>query len=388
MYDVVIIGGALHGSSAAYHLLSRDPGLKVCVVDRDMTYEHAASERSNAGVRILFSQEENLRMSQYGHQVYRNYETLMAVDGEPGHVDFYPYGYMFMANDEEEGRLMAINHEFQLSMGCDVHLLDAKGVKDRFPMMNVHDVVCAAYSPGDGWLDPHGALTGMRRKARSLGAEYREGEVVALEQEGKLLRHVVLKDGEKLSADWIINTTGAWSSEICAMIGIKIPVVPLHRTTFYFEPEDRLDPLPQFRDGQPCGFRSEGAGFISGFTDFERAGEFNWNVDHSEFENVIWPRIANRVPAFERLKLKNSWACHYAHNNFDGNMIIGPWPGQPENFLIATGFSGHGLQHAPAVGRALSELVLDGGFQRIDLTRLLCRRVVDDNPYPELGVKA
>jgi glycine/D-amino acid oxidase-like deaminating enzyme len=172
------------------------------------------------------------------------------------------------------------------------------------------------------------------------------------------------------------------------MLDFDIPVRPLHRTTFYFEPETPQPKLPQTLDGQPAAFRQQGEGFLTGLTQFEMTGAFHWEPKHDLFEDTIWPRIAHRNPAFETIKLKNAWACHYAQNQFDGNMLIGNWPGQPENFLMATGFSGHGLQHAPATGRAMAELILDGRFESIDLDRFHARRVSEGRPEPEQGTKA
>lgn len=387
-YDVAILGGALTGSSTAYHLLSREPGLRVCVIERDPTYEFAASARSNAGVRILFSQPENLLMSQYGHRFYAGFGDLMMVDGERPPLDIYRHGYLFVANTPEQADDMWLNHDFQISMGCDVHMLRGDDVKDRWPSMVADDIVVAAYSPGDGWIDPHGALSGLRRKARALGADYMSGDVAGLDMADRRVTHVSLADGNKIGADWVVNATGAWARDICAMIGMTIPVEPLSRMVFFFQAQQPIEQLPFTRDGLGVGFRPEGNGFISGVTNYETAGSFCFDVKHEYFEEVVWPRLAHRVPAFEAIRVQNAWAGHYAQNTFDGNMIIGPWAGHADNFLIATGYSGHGLQHTPAVGRALAELILDGGFQTIDLTPLTFQRVVDGKPYPERGVKA
>lgn len=388
MHDIIIVGGGLHGSSTAYHLLTRAPALRVAVIEKDPAYEHAASARSNAGVRILFSQEENLLMSRYGHEVYGNFAELMAVDGEPAHLDFYRHGYLFIANTEAQAATMRANHDFQRAMGCDVRLLDGPGVGALFPYFRTDRIVCAAYSPNDGWLDPHGALTGLRRKARALGADYIDAEVTGIELSGNRVRAVTLGDGRRLPCETLVNNTGAWANAICRMAGFEIPVAPLPRATFYFEPAEPLGITPQTIDGQPVGIRPEGKGFITGNTDFTRAGNFDWTVDHGLFESVIWPRLAQLAPALETLKVRNAWPCHYAYNRFDGNMLIGSWPDGPSNMFMATGFSGHGLQHAPAAGRALSELILAGSFETIDLTRFHCKRVLEGRPEPETGVLA
>ena len=388
MHDIIIIGAGLHGSSTAYHLLTRDPSLRVAVIEKDPTYAHAASARSNAGVRILFSQEENIRMSRYGHEVYGNFAELMAIDGEAAHLDFYRHGYLFISNTEQQAAAMRANYDFQIAMGCDVRLLDGPGVAALYPCFRTDTIVCAAHSPNDGWLDPHGALTGLRRKARALGAAYIDAEVTGIECSQGAVRAVELADGRRMPCRTLVNNTGAWAGEICRMAGFEIPVAPLPRATFYFEPAEPIGITPQTLDGQPVGIRPEGRGFICGNTDFSRAGGFDWTVDQGIFETGLWPKLARMVPAFETLKLRNAWPCHYAYNHFDGNMLIGSWPGGPENMLMATGFSGHGLQHAPAAGRALSELILAGRFETIDLERFHCKRVAEGRAEPEVGVLA
>lgn len=388
MYDVIVIGGGLHGSFAAWHLLRRAPGMKVAVVERDPTYEHAASARSNAGVRVLFSQEENLRMSQYGHEIYGGFADLMAIDGEPQPLSFWRQGYLFIANTPEQAEDMAANHKIQTDMGAEADLIDATELKCRFPSLNVEDVTLACHSPKDGWLDPYGALTGVKRKCRAMGADYIDGTVAGIATSGGKATAVTLADGRTLQADWFVNATGAWAREVTALLGFDIPVVPLPRMTFYFECRAELEPFGLTIDGRGCSFRPEGQGFITGHTNFARAGQFDWSIHDERFEQENWPLASHRVPAFQSIRLQNSWPCHYAYNEWDGNMLIGAWPGQPDNFLITTGFSGHGLQHAPASGRAIAELILDGGFQALDLSRFAASRVVEGRKEPERGVKA
>lgn len=388
MFDIAIIGGALTGSSAAYHLLTRDPTLKIAVIEKDPQYEFAASARSNAMVRVVFSQPENLLMSRYGQQFYGDFPDLMQIDDERPPLDYHRGGLLIVGNDAQQAEDIVVNAEFQRSMGCEVEVLAPGEIVRRWPAMNADDIVNAAYSADAGWIDPHGALTGLRKKARALGAQYLHGEVAALERDGDRIESAVLADSHKVSARWIVNATGAWANRICKMAGFDIPVVPLPRMVYYFETQEPVEGIPYVRDGLGVGFRQEGRGFISGITNFDVAGDFCFDVNHDWFEERVWLGLANRVPAFERLKVINSWVGHYAQCLLDGNMIIGAWPQQPKNFLLATGFSGHGLQHAPAVGRALAELILDGGFQSIDLTRLTAQRVVDNAPYPERGWKA
>lgn len=387
-YDVIIIGGALTGTSSAYHLLLREPGLRVAVIEKDLSFEFAASARSNAMVRVVFSQPENLLMSRYGQEFYGNFTALMDVDGSAPVLDYERGGLLIIGNTPEQADDILANRDFQIGMGCDVQLLSNEEIAARWPSINCDDITTSVLSPDAGWIDPHGAMIGLRKKVRAMGAEFIEGEVVSLTQEADRVTEVRLGDGSVLTANWVFNTAGAWAGKVCKLVGIDIPVVPLPRMVFYFEPQDPIEVLPYMRDGLGVGFRREGRGYISGVTDFDIAGEFDFNVRHEWFEERVWPGLANRVPAFERIRVMNAWVGHYAQSLFDGNMLIGAWPGGPDNFLMATGFSGHGLQHAPAVGRALSELVLDGGFRSIDLSRLSCARILANEPYAERGWKA
>ncbi|MGO1120669.1 NAD(P)/FAD-dependent oxidoreductase [Rhodovibrionaceae bacterium A322] len=388
MYDIAIIGGALVGSSTAYHLLQRDPGLKVAVIEKDPSYSQAASALSNAMVRLVFSQPENLLMSRYGQEFYGNFSELMARGAERPVLDYDRGGLLIIGNTADQAEDIEVNGAFQRSMGCDIELLDAAEVSQRWPSLNSDDITRAVLSPDAGWIDPHGALTGLRKKAAALGAEFISAEVTGFKRQGAQITTLDLADGGSLSVGQVVNATGAWAGRLCQMLGMTLPVVPLPRMVFYFEPQEPVETLPYIRDGLGVGFRREGKGFISGITDDSLAGDFCFEVRHDWFEDRVWPGLATRVPAFERIRVKNAWVGHYAQNTFDGNMIIGAWPGELENFYVATGFSGHGLQHAPAVGRALSELILDGRFTSLDLSALTYERVLANAPYPERGWKA
>lgn len=387
-YDVIIIGGALAGGSTAYHLLSKDPSVRVCVIEKDPTYESAPSALSMAGVRLLFSQIENLQMSQYGHQFYSSFGSLMAIDDEPVDLHFWKQGYLFIAGTAGQAADMEENHRFQTAQGVDAMLLDADALSRVFPDMSTAGVTAAVFSPHDGWIDPYGALTGLKRKAIALGATYLHGEVVGIERDAKLLRAVVLADGRKLTAEHFVNTAGLYAAQVAEMVGMKIPVQPLPRTQYYFETHEALAPLPLTRDQVGVGFRPEGVGFLSGLTEMSRVGNFVTEPNWDAFEDRIWPMLANRVPKFEAIRLKHAWATHYAQNVFDGNAIIGSWTSGCPNFHLVAGCSGHGLQHAPAAGRAISELILDGRLGTLDLSRLSYDRIESNDPYPEKGVKA
>lgn len=384
-FDVVIVGGGIIGSSIAYHLLRETGAGTVGVIEPDPTYELAAAPRSAGGIRRLFSLPENIRMSQYGLQFYRDFPETMAVDGEPAPIDFRQGGYLFLAG-AADAAILEESIELQTSLGVGVDRLDRGSLKARFPSLAVDDVALAAHSPEDGWIDPYSAVRGFRRKAISLGAAYVEGRVAGFAKDATAVRAAVLADGRRVAGDAFVVAPGAWIGEIAAMAGMPLPIDAMPRLMHYFVTREALEPLPLVKDISALGFRPEGAGYVGGFAEWDAPGGIDYSIDHGYFERRVWPALMARVPAFESVKVERSWACHYARNRLDHNAVIGRWIGGCENFLAAGGFSGHGVMHAPATGRAVAELVLHGEYRTLDLSRLSYRRVIDDEPYAEGGI--
>ena len=385
MDDVLIIGGGIIGSSIAYHLARDGRAGRVCVVERDPTYEFASTARSVGGIRQQFSLPENVLMSRYGLRVWREFETLMAVGEVTAPIDLRLEGYLFLASEEGLGVLHE-NHRLQRSLGAPVEVLDRAALAERFPSLDLDGVAAGSFGPEDGWLDPHGALMGFRRKARSLGVTYLADEVVAIEAGAGRVERVRLKSGASRAAGAVVNAAGAWSAEVCAMVGMALPVEPVRRIVYYFEVRNVREALPLVIDPSGLYFRPEGAGYVCGRSNPDEPAGHNFEVDHGYFEEVVWPLLARRVAAFESLKPGRSWAGLYDVNRLDATLIIGPWYGGLENFYIACGFTGHGLQQAPAVGRAMAELLLDGRFTTLDLSRLTYQRVIDNAPLRETAI--
>ena len=282
--------------------------------------------------------------------------------------------------------MLEANHRLQRGLGAPVELLGPDAIAARYPSLSLDGVAVGAFGPEDGWLDPHGALQGFRRKARSLGAAYLEDEATAIESRAGRVEAVRLKSGDTLRAGAVVNAAGAWAGAVAALAGMPLPVVPLRRMVFFFEVREELEPLPPVIDASGLSFRPEGSGYLSGRSDPDEPPGFNFDVDHAYFEAVVWPLLAARAPAFEALKVGQSWACHCYYNTLDQNLIIDPWLGGLENFHVAYGFSGHGLQQAPAVGRAMAELLLDGRFVTLDLSRMTYQRVIDNALLHETGI--
>jgi FAD-dependent oxidoreductase domain-containing protein 1 len=385
MYDIAVAGGGVIGSSIAYHLTKSGRAGRVAVIEPDPTYEFASTPRSAGGIRRLFSLPENIRMSAFSLEFYQDFERLTAVDGDTTPLGFRQEGYLFLYPPEKLD-LVRKNYDAQRTLSCPVHLLDRAGIERMFPSLGLDDIAVGVHSPEDGWIDPYSAVRGFRRKAQAQGADYIRDRVVGVELSGRRASAFHLAERDPIEAKVFINAAGAWAGEICESIGMPLPIEPLRRLAFYFETQQILEPLPLVKDLSGLFFRPEGAGYITGVPNMSEPPGINFDVDYDYFDNVVWPLLALRVPAFEALKVRRGWAGMYDQNRFDGNLMIGPWEGQVDNFHVAVGFSGHGLQQAPAVGLALAELVLDGRFATIDLSRLRYRRIMDDTPLREDGI--
>lgn len=373
--DAVVIGGGAVGSSVAYFLLREQPGLRVAVVEPDPTYALASTPRASGGARRLFSCPENVAMSLFGVDFIR---AVPDVGWKPG-------GYLFIVPEAGVATLEA-NWRTQTALGARVELLDRAALARRFPSMNVADLAAGAWSPDDGWCDPYALLQWLRREARALGATYVQDRVVALESEGARVRSATLASGTVLAADHFVDAAGAWAKGVGEMAGMPLPIEPLRRFEHYFETPNPIEPLPYVKDLDRLAFRPEGRGFSGGLVNADEPRGFNFDEDHGYFEAVVWPALAHRFPAFEAVRCKRTWAGLYDQCELDGNPVIGNWPGRRDNFHVVAGFSGHGMMHAPAAGRAIAELVVHGQYRTIDLARLGYARVAANAPYPERGI--
>ena len=324
----------------------------------------------------------------YRRQHHGIEHRLPSGDDRPGSFEFLERGYLYLVAGAKDVSIAEESWRIQTGLGVPNDFLDRSELAARFPSMNVADIDAAIHAPQDGFIDPNAAVLGFRRKAIRLGVEYLQDKVVDIAVSGGLARQVVLESGARIGGDTFVNVAGAWGAEICAMVGMTVPVEPLSRNTFYFDIRGEVETMPLTKDQSGIAFRQEGAGFTVGQTDTKLPFGFNWDVNHDLFKTVFWPALAHRVPAFEALQVKRGWSGHYAYNRMDGNTIIGKWIGGLDNFYVATGFTGAGLQKGPAIGRAMTELLLDGGYQTIDLSRMSYQRVIDGEPLLEIGFSA
>lgn len=387
-YDVIIVGGAAVGSSTAYHLAAMGfPADRVAVIERDPTYSEAATPRSLGGIRQQFTTRENMLMSRYGMEFVTSIGDHLAVDGDVPDVGWKEQGYLFLASDKGLESLQQ-NHATQLSIGAQVEILDPAALKAKFPWINPEGLAAGSFGfKGEGWVDPYALLQAFKRKARSLGVKYYEDEVVGVDKSGGRIAGVTLKSGAKLACGTLINTAGTRGHMLAQMAGVDVPVRPRKRIIYVFDCREPPPKAPLTIDTNGVFFRPEGPSFVCGVSPEEGNDPdcLDFEIDYSFWEELVWPTIANRVPAFEAVKLVRAWAGHYDYNILDQNVILGPHPDCP-TMLLANGFSGHGLQQSPAAGRALAELVIHGGYRSLDLTRFGYERVLKNDPIIEANV--
>ncbi len=387
-WDVIIVGGGVIGSACAYFLAAApDFAGSIAVIERDTSYQNASTARSVGGIRQQFSTPENIAMSRFAVEFLRQTNDLLAVDGEAPQLPFTENGYLLMAGEHGHDILQS-NVAIQRAEGGTTLLLSPQELSDRFEWLNTSDLTAGSFGPSnEGWTDPYALLQAFKHKARSLGVSYLEDEVAGLDCGGGKISNVKLASGEDLSCGYLVNAAGPHAGAIAHMADLELPVHPRKRYVFVFDCRDAPQNSPLCVDPSGVYFRPEGAFFICGRspepdTDFDC---LDLDVDYDFFDTAIWPVLANRVPAFEAIKLINAWAGTYAYNTFDQNALVGAHPGVP-NMIFANGFSGHGLQQSPAVGRAVSELIRCNKFQTLDLSRFGIERIGANQPIREINV--
>jgi glycine/D-amino acid oxidase-like deaminating enzyme len=388
--DVAIVGGGVMGSAIAL-FLAADPAFdgRVIVIERDPGYRRASSALSASSIRQQFSTVENIRMSQYGFAYLEAIDEHLAVtDGDrPSQaIGLHRGGYLYLASRDRLEDLRA-NHAVQTAAGADVILLGPADLEARFPWLSLDGVELGSLGlHGEGWFDGYGLLMAFRRTARSLDVEYVAAEVVGLDVTAGQATGLRLADGTTISCGTVVDAAGPWAAGVAAMAGVDLPVAARRRTVFAFTSPTTLRDCPLVIDTTGAWFRPEGDGYIGAIAPppADDLDDLPLEVDRRLFDERLWPALAARVPAFDAIRTTNAWAGYYEVNTYDHNAILGPHP-DLTNLLFATGFSGHGIQHAPAVGRAIAELVVHGRYVSLDLSvfgfeRIAAgRRVVERN---------
>jgi glycine/D-amino acid oxidase-like deaminating enzyme len=370
-YDVVIIGGAIMGSSTAWWLTELGFSGRVLVVERDPSYAQAATSLSFSCIRQQFSTELNIRISQFGADFV---QSLPARLGDPRVPDLriQNFGYLYLADTPEFAATLRANQAVQAACGAGTRLLDAGQMRGEFPFLMVDDLILGSLNTKDeGYFDGYTVFDWFRRKARDRGVEYLTDEVVGIDRAGDRVTGVRLASGGQVACGCVVNAAGTRGAKVAAMAGIALPVEPRKRYTWMIQAERPLDrPLPLVIDPTGAFVREVGGGtyMAGGHADHDPAADpQDFTMDPDLWLDKIWPALATRIPAFEAVKVTSEWAGQYDYNTLDQNAVTGPHP-QVRNFLFLNGFSGHGLQQSPAMGRATAEWIIHGRYQTLDLT--------------------
>ena len=381
--QVVIVGGGVMGAATAC-FLARDHGVPVTVIERDPTYARASSALSASSIRQQFSTPVNIALSQWSMGFLRRLGDELAVAGEPPAIGLVEAGYLYLATPAG-AQVLRTHHAVQRAAGADVALLAPEALRQRFPWLAVEDLAFGTLGQsGEGWFDGPALMQAFRRKAIACGARFVAAQATGFQAEGQQVRAVQCADGRQLAATAVVLAAGAWTAPLAAQLGVHLPVVAKKRDVFVLDSPAVLPQCPLVIDPGGVWFRPEGRGFIAGApprddTPDEAPLEA---IDHAWFDERIWPLLAARVPGFEALRVRSAWAGYYEMNTFDHNGLAGALPGW-RNAYTACGFSGHGMQHAPAVGSALAALVAGGRSSAPGLEALSVQRLADGQPLVE-----
>jgi len=372
--DIIIIGGGVIGSSIAYNLLNDGYEGAITLFEKDRLYEFSSTPRSAGGIRQLFTTTVNIQISRYSLQKYLTFPEDMAIDQEKAEINFEQKGYLFLSNHDNEQ--LRKQEKLQQSYGVPSELLTNEQLLTIIPELNVDDLNGGLYCREDGYLDPYSVMQGYARKSKQLGANYIYEEIDTILYDRNGISGVKLANGETHQAPIVINCAGPWAPELSEKINLPIPVVPLKRQIIQFNiSEPLLKRLPLTIDPSGVYFRHEGDSLIAGFSEDVKHGiDFKWK--RSFFTEQLWPFLAARVPNFERAKIQSGWAGMYSYNTIDQNAIIGSHP-LLKGYYLACGFSGHGMQQAPATGKGMSELIRLGRYETLDLTPLRFERFAE-----------
>jgi len=388
-YDVVIIGGAMVGSSIAWHLATNpDFDGSILVVERDPSYEFCSTTHTNSCIRYQFSIETNIAMSLYGAEFISKFQELMAHEDAPA-LQIQDFGYLYLAGDAATVANLHSAQAIQNKMGAKTLLLTPDEIAERFPYMSTENVLLGSWgSKDEGQFDGPTIFQWFRKRARDLGVTYLSDEVTEIAREGRRVQSVTLASGRVIAAGQIVNAAGPRAALVAQMAGLDLPVEPRRRYTYVFSAENPPPAdMPLTIDPAGMHMRPEGKNFLCGCPPFEDpAMDFNdFSEEPGIWEEKLWPGIATRVPAFERIKVISSWVGHYAYNTFDQNALLGPME-EVDNLIFANGFSGHGLQQSPATGRGISEWLTYGEWRSLDLSALSVQRLAENRPAREANI--
>ena len=392
-YDVVIVGGAIMGSSLAWFLSSNeDFDGRILVVEKDPTYEFSSTMATNSCMRQQFSAELNIKISQFAAEFVTNMRSYMGNDPDVPQLTIHNFGYMYLADNDDFANTLKDNQKIQIANGAKTKLMTPEDIKRDYPFYNVDDIVLGSLNTHDeGYWEGITVFDWWRKKARAADVHYIQNEVVAMTKDktGEKISSVTLKSGETIACGTVVNASGPRAIETAKMAGITVPIEPRKRFTYVFSAEQPLDrDLPLTIDPSGVHVRQDGTSLYlaGGHSDYDPAVPYDdFEMDHDLWIDHIWPVLATRIPQFEAIKIEREWAGHYAYNAFDHNAVLGPHT-EIKNFIFLNGFSGHGLQQSPAMGRGTAEFITYGRYQTLDLSPFHYERIPNNTPIIEKAV--
>jgi FAD-dependent oxidoreductase domain-containing protein 1 len=385
---VVVIGGAVMGASCAYWLTRMQPGLDVLVVERDPSFATASTALSAAGIRQQFTTAVNVEISRFGIQFIKNFAEEVGPQAGIPSLGLRENGYLFLSQTIEGAEALADVATLQRAHGAGTEIWTPAQTAARFPWLNVVDLTAASFGPRDeGFFDNMGLLSGLRAAAKAQGARFVTDEVTGLTVTTGRVTSVQLAKGGSVSCEVAVNAAGTRAAKALRWAGLDLAVEPRKRTIFVIDAPNARHPDAPLMIDRDYWIRPEHGQWITATVPAEDGpcAEDDFEPQDSLWEEVIWPALWHRAPGFDAVKVVRAWAGHYAYNTLDQNAILGPHPDLP-NLYLMNGFSGHGLQQAPAVGRGIAEHILHGGWQSIDLSNLSVERMLAGRPFREMAI--
>ncbi len=381
-FSVLIAGGGVIGSACAYYLHS-NPNFSgsIAIVEPDPNYTYAASARSASSIRQQFSTPVNIALSAFGLSVLRQ----APFDSSVGLI---VSSYLYLATAAGRSALEQ-RSAIQRASQVPVALHERAQLAQRYPWLDTSDLAAGADTVGvEGWFDGYALLKLLRAANERAGVCYVRDSVIGFERsQDRRIVAAMLQQHGRISCGSAVLAAGTRARELAAGVGVDLPVFARKRTVFVFSCPVAIPGCPLVIDPSGLWLRPEGARFLCGVPadPDPNVSPDDFEIDHALFDSVAWPILARRVPAFEAVRVTSAWAGHYDYNVFDQNAFVGPVPKIP-NLLLASGFSGHGLQHAPGIGRGLAEYIVYGEYRSLDLTPLSYSRYLAGEPLRELNV--
>lgn len=377
--DVVIVGGAVVGSSVGYHLRQDGFTGRIVIVERDETYARASSNLAMGGIRQQFGSAVNIRLAQYSIAFYRDFDRRMSAGGHTARAWFRQRGYLFLV-DAPHAERFERRFDILTTRGARVTRLTVDEIRTMLPDLFVDDLVFGLIGADDGYANPKEVLHGFRAGAQAAGVEYVRGEVREIARSRGGVAGVALADGARIDAPVVVNAAGPYAARVAAMAGVQQPVEPVRQHLFRCDLPRQwpyrwpmtIDPGGvHWRHDDPVDAGAPDRIILARTKLDEPAGE-NFACEASRWLADFYPDLVRRVPAFRDVRLIEGWAGLYEMTP-DHNPMIGEHPAL-RGFYMANGFSGHGLMMAPATGKVVSELIRLGRSETIDVSDLALER--------------